>query len=136
MKRKLFITGVLAVFVVALVTIVFLTFIGHAKRGKRPVVTPVVIAGIEYRAPNATDNQGVVEAWDVSTKKLLWQKKVYYTPKVPFAEQDTQWNFITTMTVGASTNELVITNERGGQYILDCVSKKAKRVKGSILTGW
>src|SRR5207247_7025695 len=107
---------------------------GAPKRGKRPVVNPVRIAGIEYRAPNTIDSQGIVEAWQ--TNKLLWRKKVYHPLWVPLLERDNQWNFINSMTIGSSTNDLVIDNEEGARFILNTVTRTVTRVKGSILRGW
>ena len=89
---------------------------GAAKRGPRPDVPPVVIAGIEYRAPNTVETEGCIEAWDTKSNKMLWRKKVYFTVKIPLLEQDVQWVFIKSMAVGPSGNELIIVNESGHRY--------------------
>jgi hypothetical protein len=110
---------------------------GQAKRGRPPVIKPVQIGGTEYRVPNTYSTEGVVEARNAQANKLLWRIKIYSTLHIPLLfEEDNEWNLIKSMTIGNSTNELVITNERGGQYILNTVSRKVKREKGSILSGW
>jgi hypothetical protein len=102
-----------------------------AKRGKRPVVVPVVIGGMEYRAPNTPQTAGFVEAWDLKLSKLAWRKKIYFTFNIPMlGEQDNQWNFIKSMTNGPAANELSILNEHGGKYILDVTSRRVRRNKG------
>lgn len=89
---------------------------GAAKRGPPPKVPPVVIAGIEYRAPNTYVTEGCIEAWDAKSEKMLWRKKVYFTVKNPFGEQDVQWVFIKSMAVGPSGKDLIIVNEAGHRY--------------------
>ena|SRR6266478_10189565 len=135
MKRKsIFAFCAIGLCGVAALAIVLMTITSAAKRGKRPIVKPVQIAGIEYRVPNTVKSQGVVEAWQTNT--LLWRKKVYHTLWVPLLEEDNQWNFIKSMSVGSSTNELVIINEEGAQFILNTVNRKVTRVNGSLLRGW
>jgi hypothetical protein len=86
------------------------------KRGPPPKVPPVLIAGIEYRAPNTYDTEGCIEAWDIKSKKILWRKKVYFTMKIPLSEEDNQWTFIKSMAAGPSGKELIIVNEAGNRY--------------------
>ena len=111
--------GLVAVLVISLVT-------GHtAKRGRPPLVKPVTVAGVEYRAPNTYSSEGIIEAWDSNTKKLLWRKKIYLTLHIPLlVEEDNQWNFIRFMTNGPTTNALSIVSENGRRYILDTASQK------------
>jgi hypothetical protein len=100
-----------------------------AKRGPPPVVKPVIISGVEYRVPNNYLKEGIVEAWDTNRTKLLWSKKVYFTLHIPFfIEEDTQWDFIKSMFVGPSTNELTIINETGAKYILDTYTQRVRKV--------
>ena len=117
---------------IACAVVVVGTFLARrpaAKRGRPPVVKPVQIAGIEYRAPNTYTTEGVVEAWNINSQKLLWKRKIYLTLKLPglLIETDAQYNFITTMTAGPATNELTIANEKRRQYILDTASQKVTR---------
>lgn len=117
MKRaRLIALGILVLCLVSLGTAIFLKAGSRAKRGRAPVVPPVEIGGVEYRAPNTVDTEGCIEAWDTRTDTLLWRKKVYHTLWIPFTEEDTQWVFIKSMTVGPSGNELIVVNEDGGTY--------------------
>ena len=100
-----------------------------AKRKAPPRVPPVIIGNMEYRVPNTIATEGVVEAWDTNSHKMLWNLKIYSTLKFPsfFMETDVQFNFITNMTVGPASEELTIGNERGKYYILNTKSRKAGR---------
>ncbi|HEY2081163.1 MAG TPA: hypothetical protein VGI88_00135 [Verrucomicrobiae bacterium] len=117
MKRaRLIALGILVLCLVSLGTAIFLKAGSKAKRGRAPAVPPVEIGGIEYRAPNTVDTKGCIEAWDTRTDTLLWRKKVYHTLWIPFEEEDVQWVFIKSMTVGPSGNELIVVNEAGDAY--------------------
>ena len=129
-------TAVLTVLALAVFVLVNLVTRSAAKRGKRPVVNPIVIGSVEFRAPNTVETEGCVEAWDTMSKKMLWRQKVYHRLWIPLLEEDNQWNFIKSMTIGATTNELVIVNEEGGQFNLNTSSRKIVRRKGSLLRGW
>lgn len=100
-----------------------------AKRKAPPAIKPVIIGSVEYRVPNTVETEGLVEAWSTIAPKLLWKRKIYPTPKLPalVMETDAQFNFITNMTAGPTTNELTIANEKGGRYILDTASQKVRR---------
>ncbi len=79
MKRAWIITlGVLTLSLVALGIAILVGAGAMAKRGPRPDVPPVEIAGTEYRAPNTVETEGCIEAWDVKARTLLWRKKVYH----------------------------------------------------------
>jgi hypothetical protein len=119
MKRKWYVAltiVLLSIFVFAMGTFVITR--ASAKRGPRPVVSPIEIAGIEYRAPNTAETEGVIEAWDIKSHTLLWRKKVYHTLWIPFLEEDNQWVFIKNMTVGSSGSKLIIVNEAGRRYVV------------------
>lgn len=87
-----------------------------AKRGPKPIVPPVRVGHMEIRAPNNPDTEGMIQAWDISSNRLLWSKRVYYTLKDPLAEQDVQWVFIKSMAFSASGNEVVILDELGRRH--------------------
>ena len=112
-----------------LATVAFLMNSTHLKRKAPPSITPVVIGTNEFRVPNTIQTEGIVEAWNVGGRTLLWQKKIYSTPKLPgfLMETDVQYNFITNMTVGPDPDELSIANEKGQQYILNTSSRKVRR---------
>jgi hypothetical protein len=98
-----------------------------AKRVAPPVISPIKVNGVEYRAPNTPDLEGVVQAWDLGKTNLLWSKKVYSTAKNAQLERDVQWVFIRSMTLGASGAEILVVNERGEKYVLNLVTKEVKK---------
>ena len=109
----------------AIVLLDFSSPVVAAKRKAPAPIKPVIIAGIEYRVPNKMETEGIVEAWNITPRKLLWTREIYLTLKFPsfVMETDTQLNFITSLTVGPATNELTIVNEKGKRYILDTNSR-------------
>ncbi len=111
------IVGLAAFLCVALFAMgIFFRTGGAAKRGRRPMVSPVEIAGVEYRAPNTVETEGCVEAWDMNSQTLLWRKQVYHSLKIPLLEEDNQWIFIKSMVPSKSGDELVVVNESGRRY--------------------
>jgi hypothetical protein len=128
MKHKQLIWIVFLIFcAVAAAVFICGSFVSSAKRRPPATIKPIQISGVEYRAPNKIDSEGIVEAWDVQTDKLLWKKKIYFSFKMPLAED--QGNFMVSMTNGPASDELTIINERGGEYILNTTSKKVRTVK-------
>ena len=127
--------------IIALITLIFCAVavalaicgvgIGAAKRRPPAKIKPIQIDGIEYHAPNKIDSEGIVEAWQ--TNKLLWRRRIYFSLKMPLAED--QGNFMVTMTNGPAHDELTIINERGGQYTLNITSRKIKTVKAPLSKG-
>ena len=112
----------LSAIVLCLVVVAVCAFVtggGAAKRAPKPVVPPVEIAGVQYRAPNTFETEGCVEAWDTKSQTLLWRKKVYYSVKIPFLEEDVQWVFIKSMTLSKSGDGLIVVNEAGRQYTVN-----------------
>jgi hypothetical protein len=107
---------------IALVSAVVVMFIlpgaSSYKRRAPAKVPPVRIASVEYRAPNRVESQGIVEAWDVNTGRLLWTKRVYRVFFIPFVEGDTQWVFIKTLEIGPDPETLVVVNESGRKYVI------------------
>ena len=80
--------------------------------------------------PNDISSEGIVEAWDIATGRLLWKRRIYISLKVPslLLETDVQLNFIQSMTSGPTGNDLTIVNEKGRKYILNVVSRTVKKV--------
>ena len=120
---------VLLLCVGAIALLAFTRFAGAAKRKAPPRIKPVIIGSVEYRVPNTIETEGIVEAWNTNSQRLLWKRKIYPTLKFPsmLMETDVQLNFITNMAIGPSTNELTIANEKGRQYILNTLSQTVKR---------
>ncbi len=98
-----------------------------AKRAAPSNIRPVVVNGVEYRAPLGVEKIGFVQAWDVAKNKLLWEKKVYSSPHNPLLEQDVQWVFITELQL--KNGLIFVTNERGERFSLDTESKKVEKLK-------
>jgi hypothetical protein len=90
----------------------------HAKRGPKPVVQPIQINGIEFRVPNNPETEGIVQAWDPISNKLLWSVRAYRNPKIPLLEKDVQWNFVKLMSLASNNRDLVIVDERGKTYFV------------------
>jgi hypothetical protein len=65
-----------------------------AKRAAPPKVEPVIHDGIGYVAPNDDGRRAYIEAWDVQTKKKLWELTVFTNRIEPGLEEDVQWVFI------------------------------------------
>ena len=117
---------VILVCIAGIVAVALSLTTGAAKRRAPPPIKPVIIGSVEYRVPNTVESEGVVQAWDTNSQKLLWKRKIYSTAKLPsfLKETDVQLNFITNMIAGPAANELTIFDERGRRYILDTLSRK------------
>jgi len=92
-----------------------------AKRAAPPKVEPVIHEGIRYVAPNDDGRRAYIEAWDVQTKKKLWELTVFTNRIEPGLEEDVQWVFINKLKVCDST--LVAKSERGNTYQIDLKTK-------------
>ncbi len=100
-----------------------------AKRTAPKPVQSIISDGIEYRAPLDLEKMGVVQAWDVKTKKMLWEKKVYSVRFNPLLERDAQWIFITHLKAEAGL--IVVSNEKGKQFSLSPKSKRVRKLRAS-----
>jgi hypothetical protein len=112
-------------FSIIVAMLVLLSPVAFAKRGAPAEVKPVVLEGIEYRAPHSTidsNKMGVVEAWDKATGKMLWEKKVYTVALDADLEEDVQHVFITKLEIDAG--KLIVTNERKDRYSIDLKTQK------------
>lgn len=135
-KKPLMMLGLLVSVLITLAIWLWFMNASLAKKGPRPVITPLKIAGVEYRVPNTYKTQGIVEAWDVNTGELLWREKIYSTVPIPLLEKDTQRNLIKNLVLSVTaTNRLLITNERGAQYELEMPTRKVFATNGSRLVG-
>ena len=107
-----------------LVLIFFYSSPVGAKRAA-PINVPAVIHGqIEYTAPHS--KMGYVEAWDLSSGKMLWDHQVYKVRYIPFLETDVQDIFITGLKI--KNGKLIKSNEKQKTFSLD-LSSKNKRNK-------
>lgn len=121
--------------ILGLICALLLTNGSHAKRGPRPLVGPVQLDGVEFRAPNTGQTEGYVEAWDVNSRKFLWRRKVYFSPWIPLLEPDNQWVFITSMTIDSSNKELIVVNERGKSYKVSTAPPWKWRISAGMVVG-
>ena len=121
--RSLIITALLALFASTAV----------AKRAAPSNVRPIVVNGVQYRAPLEVEKIGFVQAWDVAKNKLLWEKKVYSSTYNPLLERDVQWVFITELQL--KDGLIFVNNERGERFSLDSNSKKVTKLKSEKKKG-
>jgi hypothetical protein len=96
-----------------------------AKRAAPPKVEPVIHDGIRYVAPNDDGRRAYIEAWDVQTKKKLWELTVFTNRIEPGLEEDVQWVFINKLNVLDDT--LLVTSERDKTYRIDLSTKAITR---------
>lgn len=96
-----------------------------AKRAEPILVKPVIIGNVMYTAIH--DDMGYVQAWDRSTKKLLWKKKIYSVFRKPGLERDVQDVYIRDMKKIGSY--ILILNEKNRIYWLKTEKKKVSKLK-------
>ena len=92
-----------------------------AKRIALAKVEPVIHDGIRYVTPNDDGHRAYIEAWDVQTKKKLWELTVFTNRIDPRLEEGVQWVFINELNVRDGT--LLVTSERGNTYQIDLKTK-------------
>lgn len=96
-----------------------------AKRLAPRPVTPVIVNSVEYSAP--VDFVGVVVATDVSSREVLWKKRIYRIRYLPFLETDVQDVYISSLSIEG--NALIVANERGCQFALDLATQAVTEIK-------
>ena len=101
-----------------------------AKRAAPPVVAPVVVGGIQYRADAKPGVMGFVEAHETKSGALLWSRQIYVIVRNPRLEGDVQDVYITKLKEDG--NALLIYNERNDEYRLDLKTLEIYPLKGSI----
>jgi hypothetical protein len=100
---------------------VLLPGLALAKRAAPAKVEPVTHQGVRYIAPNDDGRRAYIEAWDVQTKKKLWDLTVFTNRIDPKLEEDVQHVFIKTLRVRDGT--LIVTSECGETYRVDLKTK-------------
>jgi outer membrane protein assembly factor BamB len=101
-----------------------------AKRRAPAKVEALVANGVRYVVPHfgwehqKTQNGGYVQAWNVETGSLVWDRMVYRVVKDPRLEGDVQDVFITELTL--ADGQLQIANERGERYVMDLASGQVR----------
>jgi hypothetical protein len=101
-----------------------------AKHGAPPPIEPVIHQGVRYVVPNDKGLHAYVQAWDVQTGRKLWTKTVFrhrYV-SIPFGRTECMsYEYVTSMVL--QTNLLVLTSERGREYILDTRTRSIRQNK-------
>lgn len=106
-----------------------------AKRVGPDDVEPVQVGRTRYEAIHwgrergLGQNGGFLAAVDVDSGKELWTLKVYDVVYDPDMEEDVQDVFITALAPGPQPDSLSVTDERGGQYLLDTRTRAVRVVQ-------
>ena len=74
---------------------------------------------------------GFIEARNLKSGKLIWNRQIYAVKYVPDLEGDVQDVFIRNIKVKG--NSLIVTNERKSEYQLDLKTLEVKVLKGSLI---
>ena len=98
-----------------------------AKRGGAPVVAPVIYENTKYTVPNDDGIREYIEAWDIKTKKKIWELTIFTNPIQPGLEKDVQWVFIEKLQI--EKGNLVVSDERARQFLVDLKTRQIKRLK-------
>ena len=94
-----------------------------ARRRPPREVPPVVRGGIKYTVPHfgslhgKQEDGGYVQAWDVKSGKLLWDRMVYRVAYEPNLEKDVQDVFIVNIRV--TGKKLFVKNESNERFEMD-----------------
>ena len=107
--------------------IALLTLTAYARRDLPTKVDPVTGDGIQYEAPNRLTRVVVVEAWDETSHKLLWEQTVYEMKIDPELEEDVQWDFIKTLQLDGNT--LIIATESRRAFRLNVKTREIEKDK-------
>lgn len=106
----------------------------HAKRRAPAEIEPAVKDGIRYVVPHfgalhgKEQNGGYVQAFDVKSGKLLWDRRVYRVVLDPALEADAQDVFIVRIGVGDAA--LFVEDEQGNTFEMDLASGHVRALLG------
>lgn len=98
------------------------------------VVAPVSLGGKTFRVVHwgkergLDQNGGYVEAI-AADGRVLWAVKVYAVKYDGAMEEDIQDVFITALAVGPEPDSLAVTDERGGEYLVDTRTRTVRVVR-------
>lgn len=104
----------------------------HAKRRRPSEIKPVVKREIRYVVPHfgalhgKEQNGGYVQAWEVSSGKLLWDRMIYRVVYDEKLERDAQDVFIARISLEEGT--LLVENELGETFEMDLAKGKVRAV--------
>jgi hypothetical protein len=98
----------------------------QAKR-KAPVkILPVTYDGVRYTAPNDDGRRAYVQAWQVTTNKLIWEVTVFRNIINPLMEEDVQDIYIRQLSF--RDGELIVISEDNRAFSVDPKSHHVKRL--------
>lgn len=118
--------GLLGIFLVG----ILLSSPVQAKRAGPKDVPPVTVGGVQYRVPHfgvfhgKPQNGGHVQAWDLKSNQMLWDRVVYRIRYEPKLETDVQDVFITEIQVRGE--HLFVKNERSEEFEMDLWSGRVR----------
>jgi outer membrane protein assembly factor BamB len=107
---------------ISLLSIVLFCIPAEARVSHSESAPQIVYNDVVYIAPYSRD--GVVEARDNKTKKLIWEKRLYHVVILPSLEADVQWIYATGMYVDAKVSRLIVRNGKGTIYSLDLATRQ------------
>jgi hypothetical protein len=99
--------------------------LAEAKRLPPAPVEPVTYQGVRYVAPNDDGRRAYIQAWDMKTRKRLWEVTVFRNSIDPSLEEDVQHVFIQKLSIG--NGKLIAVDEHGGAYSVDLQTRAVKR---------
>jgi hypothetical protein len=104
------------------------------KRVGPAEVTPVILGGNTFRVVHwgkergLDQNGGYVEAI-AANGHFLWALKVYAVTYEGPMEEDVQDVFISALSPGPEPDSLAVTDERGGEYLVDTRTRRVRVVR-------
>lgn len=104
-----------------------------AKRSAPLEISPVTLGGVRFEvvhwglARGLPQNGGYLAAIDESSGRELWLLQVYDATQDPRRERDVQDVFVTRLAASPAGDRLEVTDESGRHYLVDPVSRTARR---------
>jgi hypothetical protein len=122
LKKKIFQTAIILVLLTSSMSL--------SKRAFFDYPDSVISEGIKYEATYKDGfcfYKAYIEAIDLTTKKVIWKKKIYQILMNPIMEHDVQW--VEIKKVELKNGHLIIENEKGKIYQLNLKNQKLKKLK-------
>jgi hypothetical protein len=67
----------IGIYICSLLCVLGIVFSAQCKRGSAAIVALVVYDNIQYIAPNDDGVREYIEAWDLTTKKKIWELTIF-----------------------------------------------------------
>ena len=90
----------------------------------------MTVGGVQYKVPHfgafhgKAQNGGYVQAWDIKSKQMLWDRLVYRIRYDPKLEKDVHDVFIAEIRVRGE--RLLVKNERSEEFEMDLSSGRVR----------